>query len=497
MKKVIITFALINALFSSCKKDETPIETLTPGPDQIVYAINNNNQLISFNAKSPSTLTNTVEITGITLGEKLMSIDFRPATGELYALSSASKLYIINQNTGVSRSVGTSSFSPMISGDIAAIDFNPTVDRIRLVTNTGQNLRLNPETGAVAATDLAINGPATVAITSIGYSNSIAGTSSTVLYDIDQKAGKLFTQNPPNNGTLVEVGSLGFTFVGNAAFDIAPNNNVALLCANMNFYTVDLVTGKASKVGKVNQNLIDIAVPTMPVAYATDVNNNLLIFNPNNISTGVTTKAITGLQTGEEILGIDFRPVNGQLYALGNSSRLYTLNLSSGLATQVGSTVFSTLLSGTAFGFDFNPTVDRIRIVSNQGQNLRLNPIDGSVAAIDANLNPGSPMVTAAAYTNNFAGTSATSLLVIDNSTDKLYTQNPPNNGTLVEIGSLGFEINENNGFDIGSRSNAAFLIGTTSGGTNLYSLNLTSGAATNISTFPKEVRSMSLGTGF
>ena len=68
---------------------------------------------------------------------------------------------------------------------------------------------------------------------------------------------------------------------------------------------------------------------------------------------------------------------------------------------------------GTSFGFDFNPAVDRIRIVSNTGQNLRFNPNDG-VVNVDGNLNPGTPSISAAAYTNNFAGTATTSLFAID-----------------------------------------------------------------------------------
>jgi hypothetical protein len=497
MKKIILAITLISVILSSCKKNTTPTETLFPGPDQMVYGITSSNQLIAFNAKSPSNTISTIDVLGITAGEKLMSIDFRPATGELYALSNASKLYIINQNTGASRVVGSSTFTPMISGSIASIDFNPTVDRIRLVSNNGQNLRLHPETGSVTATDLAINGSTNAAITGVAYTNSIAGATSTVLYDIDQISGKLFTQNPPNNGTLVEVGSLGITVTGNAAFDITAGNNTALFCVDMNFYTIDLSSGKANKVGKLNQALIDIAVPTMPVAYATDMTNNLLIFNPTNINAGITTKAITGLQANEDILGLDFRPLNGQLYALGSTSRLYTINLASGAATPIGTGAFSTLLSGTDFGFDFNPTVDRIRLVSNTGQNLRLNPLDGTVAAVDAALNPGTPMVTSAAYTNNFAGTTSTSLLVIDHSTNKLFTQTPPNNGTLVELGNLGIDIDANTGFDIGSRSNAAYLIATTSNGTNMYTVNTATASATSPVAFPKAVKSMSIGTGF
>ena len=98
-------------------------------------------------------------------------------------------------------------------------DFNPTVDRIRLVTNNDQNLRLNPETGMVAATDGTIN-PAVATITAVAYTNSFAGASTTTLYDIDVASDKLFIQNPPNNGTLTAVGSLGVQALGEAGFDI-------------------------------------------------------------------------------------------------------------------------------------------------------------------------------------------------------------------------------------------------------------------------------------
>ena len=127
----------------------------------------------------------------------------------------------------------------------------------------------------------------------------------------------------------------------------------------------------------------------------------------------------------EVILGIDMRPATSQLYALGSSSRLYAINMASGAATAIGMTSFTAALSGTSFGFDFNPTVDRIRIVSNTGQNLRAHPVTGAIAATDVSLNPGSPSVDAAAYTNNFAGAASTTLYDIDYATDKLYIQSP------------------------------------------------------------------------
>jgi hypothetical protein len=463
----------------------------------MVYGLSANNELLAFNANNSNVFTSTKPITGLASGEKLLSIDFRPATGELYAVSSASKFYIINTSTAATRVVSATAFSPVISGTIASIDFNPTVDRIRLVTNTGQNLRLNPENGAIAATDTSI--ATTASISGIAYTNSKSGASATTLYDLDLTSGKLFKQDPPNNGTLVEVGSLGLTFTGQAAFDINPENTVALMAATSGgqnaLYTVDLNTGKASSIGTLSQKVVDLAIPTNPVAYAIDNANALQIFDPNNPVP--VTKPITGLQASEGILGIDFRPLNGQLYALGSSSRIYTINLGTGAATQVGTGTLPTPLAGTEFGFDFNPTVDKIRVVSNTGQNLRLDPVTGGVTAVDMPLNPTPVSVGAAAYSDNFAGATTTSLFVIDTNTDKLYLQNPPNNGTLVERGSLGMNIDGANGFDIGSTSQKAYLVASVGGTTRIYTVNTTNGSAASLATYPNPVKGFTVGLGF
>jgi hypothetical protein len=188
------------------------------------------------------------------------------------------------------------------------------------------------------------------------------------------------------------------------------------------------------------------------------------------------------------------RPLNGQLYALGSTNRLYTINTSSGAATAVGTTPLA--LTGSNFGFDFNPTVDRIRIVSETGVNLRVNPADG-VAVVDGALNPGTPAVTGAAYTNNFAGATSTVLYDIDSTTDQLFRQDPPNNGTLVAVGSLGANVTAANGFDIGGTSGTAFAALTVGSAGYIYTINLTTGAATRTVDLPKPLQAMALGLGF
>ncbi len=180
-----------------------------------------------------------------------------------------------------------------------------------------------------------------------------------------------------------------------------------------------------------------VAVEAVTI-YGVTTTNTLLTFD--SATPGTTTSvAITGLQAGENVLGIDLRPSTGQLYALGSTSRLYTINPATGAATQVGSGTFSPALSGTSFGFDFNPVVDRIRVVSDADQNFRLNPDTGAVVATDTNLAYASgdpnfgtnPNVVALAYTNNFSGATTTTLFGIDSNLDIALIQGSPD-GTPI-----------------------------------------------------------------
>lgn len=498
---VTVTSLAILCTFSSCDNDDdiAAMSPVTVNPDLVFYGLSNSNSIIKYNANNSSIAIQNTTITGLAAGEKIMAIDFRPATGQLYGLGNSSRLYIIHPETGAATAIGAAPFTPAIGGSLAGFDFNPTVDRIRLVTSAGQNLRLHPETGAVVATDGNLN-PGSPAVAAAAYTHNVAGASSTTLFVLDPAAGKMYKQDPPNNGTLADMGSLGFTAGNEGGFDISPDNMVALAAfsvgANSVLYQVDLSTGKATRLGNLAIPLIGIAIPTLPVAYTVDMSNNLQIFNPNNPGTPVA-KAITGLQAGESVLGIDLRPATGQLYALGSSSRLYTINTATGAAAAVSVAPFAALLSGTSFGFDFNPTVDRIRVVSNTGQNLRLNPVTGDIAAVDLPLNPSGPAVSGAAYTNNFPGATTTVLFDIDPATDKLYTQVPPNNGTLVETGPLGIDISSENGFDIGGNSNRAWAVLTTPAGTKLYTIQLTTGTATEAAVFTHAVRGFAVGLGF
>lgn len=216
--------------------------------------------------------------------------------------------------------------------------------------------------------------------------------------------------------------------------------------------------------------------------------NRLLFFD--SATPGTVTKTITISTVGNEALvAIDFRPLTGDLYAMSVSTRFYVLNLTTGAASSP--TVTPKMLNGTRFGFDFIPTVDRIRVTSDNEQNLRLNPINGSLSNDDPALNyavgdahaGANPNIVGSAYTNNFAGAVTTILYDIDSTLDTLVIQEPPNTGMLHTVGSLGVNTTDNVGFDISQGTGTAYAsltVGTTTG---LYTINLATGAATLVGT--------------
>jgi len=212
--------------------------------------------------------------------------------------------------------------------------------------------------------------------------------------------------------------------------------------------------------------------------------NRLLFFD--SATPGTVTKIISIPYPEERLAAIDFRPQTGDLYAVGPSGTIIVVNPTSG---HVSSPNFpsSTALSGSRFGFDFNPTVDRIRVTSDAEQNIRLHPDTGAVAGVDTNLQfaltdvhaGADPNVVASAYTNNFVGAGATVLYDIDSNFDALLIQNPPNAGTLNTVGALGVDTTDRAGFDISPGTGIAYASLTVAGTTGLYRIDLASGAAT------------------
>lgn len=224
-------------------------------------------------------------------------------------------------------------------------------------------------------------------------------------------------------------------------------------------------------------------------AYLITENNTLVLFDLDNPSNAQSVGVITGLEAGDNILGIDFRPATGTLYLLGSGASLYTVNTSTGVAEHIASLTEDgtpLALDGTAFGVDFNPVPDRLRVVSTSGQNLRINVengetiVDGDLMYADGDANHGTaPSIVAAGYTNSSAGAESTSLYVIDSNLDIVALQDPPNDGTLNTVGSLGANVTNTTAFDIQSPGNTAFAVVQGSSGPELHRINVSTGSAT------------------
>jgi hypothetical protein len=528
-----------------------------------------NGTLTAFDVTNPGAADPPVAVTGLVAGDVLVGIDFRPQNGFLYGLgyngvAGTAQLYHVSHRTGASTPIG-SPFSfvaadgttpaPVV-GTNFGVDVNPTVDRIRVVNDAGQSFRVNPNTGLpidanLLATGIQMDGPingATTTVDAAAYTNNQQNATVTTLYTLSAGTNQLFIQNPPNNGTQttpvnITMNGSALDFAAADGFDILPGVNVTTgnavasgpglaaltVGGNTGLYTVDLTTGAAALVGP-----LGIATPVQgfaargavapgglpAVALGAD-STQLVRFDTSAPATPVSV-TITGLVAGDVLVGIDWRPQTGQLLALGvnaaaDTATAYTVDPQTGAVTAIGTAGQIAFVDGggspvdlppatAGYGFDINPTVDRIRVVTNTGLNFRVNPITG--APIDADLSligiqtdasvSGAVGVAAAAYTNSFGqslgGGGATTLYTLDPTSNRLFIQNPPNNGTqtgglTVTANGTAVDFTETNGFDIPaetkvSTSNSAatgrsFAVLLVGGSAQLYRIELSTAAAT------------------
>jgi hypothetical protein len=228
---------------------------------------------------------------------------------------------------------------------------------------------------------------------------------------------------------------------------------------------------------------------------------------------------VKGLARGERLIGIDRRPLDGQIYALARSrygARLYTVDPATGRTSPVATLVSAPtaanptrtpiVLSGYEFGVDFNPAADAFRIVSDMGQNLRVIPsprtaADGTMLQTGDTFTDGALTrdgmpangITGAAYTNNDNDpATATTLYDIDAWRDELVVQNPPNAGTLVNPVPLSRRTLPVVGFDIRTTPGRGDLaVASLTGGwqfwptSSLFVVDLTTGQLTRQGFFP------------
>ena len=230
------------------------------------YGVTADNRLVSFHSDSPGRIQRSVPVSGLQPGESLLGLDVRPATGQLYALGSSNRLYLVSPLSGLARPTGDP-FSPPLAGTRFGFDFNPVADRIRVVSDGRQNLRLNPENGQVAAEDqplaYADGDPgegSNPQVAATAYTNSVPGATETQLFGIDGARNALVVQDPPNAGTLKTVGPVGD--VGDAQFDVAADGRAYVAAPGGSaalFYTIDLKTGAMTPAASRPELALDVS----------------------------------------------------------------------------------------------------------------------------------------------------------------------------------------------------------------------------------------------
>jgi len=181
-------------------------------------------------------------------------------------------------------------------------------------------------------------------------------------------------------------------------------------------------------------------------------NGRLITFTADDTDKPELIGMVSGLEADTRVIGMDFRVQNGELYAVGDLGGVYTVDLGDAEATKVSQ--LTVLPEGRQFGVDFNPAADRLRIVSDTGQNLRHDVNTGGTTTMDGVLSytPPTPAtgITMAAYTNNdLSAQTGTSLFDIDTNLNQVALQSPANNGSLAATGALGVDAAAAGGFDI------------------------------------------------
>jgi hypothetical protein len=222
-----------------------------------------------------------------------------------------------------------------------------------------------------------------------------------------------------------------------------------------------------------------------PALIGSTEDSRLLLFRADRPEAAQTLRP-SGLSG--RLVGVDWRPADRHLYGLTTSNDLYRIDPATGGCTLV-STLTVPFDGDLRSGIAFNPQADRLRLVSADGQNLRVNVVLGATA-VDTPLtyapsdrNAGKrPRIAGAAYTNMVRDAPTTKLFELDAEQDVLVLQEPPNDGVLTTVGALDADFAPLSGFTIVTDSSGADRAYAATAG-RLYTIDLTTGHATPVGT--------------
>lgn len=250
-----------------------------------VIGLTDDGRLVSFRSDKPGRSQEIGFVTGLVGNDvALVGIDFRVADGKLYGVSNGGGVYTIDRRSGVASFVN--SLTVALTGAFFGVDFNPALDRLRIVSDAGQNLSHNVNAGGTTAAQTMLNTtgptcppalppPTVLGVSGAAYTSNdnepANPTTNTTLFDINTMSDQVVIQSPPGLGILVATGSLGVDAGPRVGFDIysslvggvsVQNRAFASLVVGgvYGFYQINPLTGAAKRVGKFSERVVDIAV---------------------------------------------------------------------------------------------------------------------------------------------------------------------------------------------------------------------------------------------
>lgn len=541
----------------------TPTPTISPTPTltPMVYGVRDGDEIVRFSPTAPATVEALGSVGVDPATDPIVGLDRRPADDRLYAVSRSGRTFIVDvvstddEEAALDLAVTEiQSIVPAMDGSLPAarvgVDFNPAANALRLIGDDGQNFRVPtaaltnpaPDSGIV---ETLIDGRMGYrrGVAAAAYTNPVSNAPdpqpATALFVIDAEGGALYSQ-VANAGEMSFEASLSLQLSSVGGYDIfqqdAGGDNVHYVAAtvgsNAALYRLDSATGELTLVRDlgaadvrglvIRSNRMQPQLQAPFTAFVLDgsgesdviikFNFSLLAPNAGGLRSDVT---IEGLMAGERIVGMDARTTSREpsrldvIYAVTDQSRVVALLEGPNDTLVVSdSATLSIDLSGEAFGVDFNPAVDLLRIVSDTGQNLRVNletgrEIDGfarsaGFAVADRTtrvVSPAAPalppQIVATAY--RAAPLGGTFQFAIDAETSRLVRVAVPNDGALELLDpavSLGVTLPKNadgafpQSLDIAGEEDGLVLASLRPVGAQrsaLYSINLDTGVATLI----------------
>lgn len=451
------------------------------------YLLTSNNRIIGVDldnmeyARSVRAVAQaTTDSTPSALGssEEILDIDYRNSEGALYALTRTvtttgvtSRIVTIAPTSGALTQVSILTGVTLNGSDTYSIDFDPVTDRLRIISSSGTNIKVDVLTGNASP-----NGTTSSVINGIAYTDTFtpgsAAGRNTILFGLDLNSDQRYTINPDSGALSTNVASLGVNATAVTGFDIDPSgqrDGVAILtvAGQPRIYSINTqaTTNAATLKGELfnlgngeTYKGLSLITSANPTVLALDTSNNLYSFNAQTPAQ-LSAASLVTLPNSAQLISIDFSIKDGVLYGLGNDGFVYDLTASKSPTSAKNTTA---LTLGTRNTIDMSPIDGRLRLIRSAEKESSLTNLSNNSSAAGGAISPTSN-IAAAAYTQNYADVTASRLFAIDLLTNRILFQDENTtttaNMTLSQASALGISPLGPVGFDISGRGNENLLM--------------------------------------